>query len=742
MSLRETTKGSTDAQLAAARRQIVELKDRERKNARVTEVLTRLAALANHGPNAIVEIEPDGRIAYQNNAARERFPSLATLGSKHPLLDGVTDLAETMILNGDRSRTRVVRFDSKTFSQVIVADSGKRQIAVYSDDITEENNALNALEEASWEAEVLAAENALLAEIGRIITSSLDIDDVYEGFAQQVRRLIPFDRIAISIVDLESEIFVNEYVLGVFAEGRERGIRVELEGTMVGHAIERGEAVILQGDIEALSRRFPQMVRSGLNSVVAAPILFQNEVLGVLHLRSRQPEAYTEHHADLVTKVAAQIAPAIANSQLYFQHTLAEAEAKRLARLNAAVAEIGRIITSSLDIQDVYAGFAEQTRLLIPFDRIAIGLVKWETSEFTTAYVIGTEVPHREVRDVTRLVGTFTERVVNQDHAIVFHPVSLEDTERTYPGLAPVYLMGLRSFLSVPLFYKDEVVGVLHFRSYESDAYSDDHVETAEMIGAQIAGAIVNSQLHAETVAADRALQRQTEELERSNADLEQFAYVASHDLQEPLRVIAGYVHLLEERYADRLDEDAMEFIGFAVDATHRMRGLIDGLLDYSRVDSLGSPFQVVDCNRALADAIADLEVSIRDSEAEVTFSPLPTVLGDRVQIAHLLENLIANAIKFRKDDETPRIRVTSSRGKDDWQISVADNGIGIRSRYQDRIFGMFKRAHKRSKYPGTGIGLALCSKIVDRHGGRIWVESEVGEGSTFRFTIPASEEA
>ena len=599
-----------------------------------------------------------------------------------------------------------------------------------------------ALEEASRAAELLAAENGLLAEIGRIITSSLDISEVYEGFTHEVRRLIPFDRIAISVVDLESSTFVNEYVLGVFAEGREEGSRVGLAGTMVGHVIERGEAMILQGDVDELFRRFPRMVRSGLNSVLASPILFKNEVLGVLHLRSLDDNAYSYHHVDLIEKVAAQIAPAIANSQLYAQHMAAEAEANRLARQNAAIAEIGRIISSSLDIQEVYAGFAEQTRNLIPFDRIAINLILSETDDFMPAYVFGKAVPGRGVSEVSSLAGTLSGEVRQQRRAIVYHSITRDETLKQYHGLSREYGIGLRSFLSVPLVYGDAVIGVLNFRSLKMNAYTEHDAEVAQLIAAQVAGAIANSRLHAETVERDIILQQQAEELVRSNADLEQFAYVASHDLQEPLRVIAGYVHLLEERYADELDQDARDFIGFAVDATHRMRTLINDLLEYSRVESHGNPFEAVDCNSALTEAMADLEVSITESEATVTSDPLPEVFGDPVQIAHVLENLIANAIKFRKEDAHPVIHVSSCRNGEGWQISVEDNGIGIRPRYHDRIFGMFKRAHKRSKYPGTGIGLALCSKMVERHGGRMWVESQVGQGSTFHFTIPTGEEA
>ena len=607
---------------------------------------------------------------------------------------------------------------------------------------TIDTSARIALEEASKAAELLAAENGLLAEIGRIITSSLDINEVYEGFAQQVRRLIPFDRVAISIVDLESNTFVNEYVLGVFAEGREEGDRVGLAGTMVGHAIEYGGAVILQGDMYELERRFPRMVRSGLQSVLASPIPFKNEVLGVLHVRSLNENAYSDHHADLIEKVAAQIAPAIANSQLYAQHMAAEAEANRLARQNAAIAEIGRIISSSLDIEEVYAGFAEQTRSLIPFDRISINLILSQADDFMPAYVFGTAVPGRGVGDVCPLRGTLSEEALRQRRAIMHHSTTKYETLNRFHGLSRQYEIGLRSFLSVPLIYGDAVIGILNFRSLKMNAYTDHDAEVAELIGAQVAGAIANSRLHAETVKRDIILQQQAEELVRSNADLEQFAYAASHDLQEPLRVIAGYVHLLEERYADQLDQDARDFIGFTVDATHRMRTLINDLLEYSRVESHGNPFETVDCNSALSDAMADLEVSISESEATITSDALPDVYGDPVQIAHILENLIANAIKFRKEDELPVVHVSSRRDGEAWQLSVRDNGIGIRPRYHDRIFGMFKRAHKRSKYPGTGIGLALCSKMVERHGGRMWVESQVGRGSTFHFTIPSGEEA
>ncbi len=728
-------------ELAMARQRVAELEAVERTHRRITGVLARLAALADHDPTAVVEIEFDGVVTYRNHAARDMFPRVDALGFDHPILKGVSKIAKKMRRNRQESFTREIRVGNESYSQKVVLTSEYPQISVYTDDVTDQQEALNALEVASTEAELLARENELVAEIGRIITSSLEIDDVYEGFAQQVRQLLPFDRIAISIMDFETDSFLNEYVLGVFAAGRERGSRVPIEGTMVSEAVKRRDGVILQGDLTELSRSYPQMVRSGLKSVLAAPILFKNEVLGVLHLRSLEANKYVDHHRDLVRKVADQIAPAIANSQLYAQHMAAEAEAKRLARQNAVIAKIGRVISSSLDIEDVYALFADEALQLIPFDRISINLIRAEEGEFTTSYVAGATVQGREVGDTNRISGTLTEAVTRRRRAKVFNPGSAEEMLALYPGLSPEHDSGLRSFLSVPLMYNDRVIGALNFRSFDWRAYSSHDVEVAELIAAQVAGAIANSLLHAETVEADKLLQRQAEELARSNADLEQFAYIASHDLQEPLRVIAGYINLIEERYGDNLGSEAREFLGIATDASHRMRTLISGLLDYSRLESQGSRFGSVDCNASLANALADLEVSIRETRADVSSETLPRIYGDAVQISQLMENLIANAIKFRQDDAAPKIRVSCQRKDDMWRISVSDNGVGIRSRYQDRIFGMFKRAHKRSKYTGTGIGLAICSKIVERHGGTIWVESEVGEGSTFHFTLPISEE-
>jgi PAS domain S-box-containing protein len=239
----------------------------------------------------------------------------------------------------------------------------------------------------------------------------------------------------------------------------------------------------------------------------------------------------------------------------------------------------------------------------------------------------------------------------------------------------------------------------------------------------------------------EASLWRRTEELQRSNEELEQFAYVASHDLQEPLRMVSSFVKLLQRDYKGRLDENADEYIFFAVDGVNRMYALINDLLDYSRVKTGGKEFLQTDMNQVLEEALSNLKLAIDNTKARISAEPLPTLEVDRGQMVELLQNLIGNAIKYRKPDEQPIIDIKAQRKTGDWIISVQDNGIGIAPQYHERIFGLFQRLHVWGEYEGTGIGLAIAKRIVERHGGHIWVESEPGIGSSFSFSIPVEKE-
>ena len=238
----------------------------------------------------------------------------------------------------------------------------------------------------------------------------------------------------------------------------------------------------------------------------------------------------------------------------------------------------------------------------------------------------------------------------------------------------------------------------------------------------------------------EKELKSMIEELKRSNDELQQFAYITSHDLQEPLRTISSFTQLIERRYKGQMDSNADEFIEYIVDATKRMQELIKDLLEYSRVTTQGKEFKLVNTEEILQKTISNLHAAIEENNAEISYEKLPEVMADSRQIGQLFQNLISNAIKFRKKDKKPKISVSASENESEYIFSVSDNGIGIEKEYFDRIFTIFQRLHTREEYQGTGIGLSISKKIVERHGGRIWVESEPDNGSTFYFALPVKQ--
>jgi len=233
----------------------------------------------------------------------------------------------------------------------------------------------------------------------------------------------------------------------------------------------------------------------------------------------------------------------------------------------------------------------------------------------------------------------------------------------------------------------------------------------------------------------EERLQQITAEMQRSNTELEQFAYVISHDLQEPLRMVSSYTQLLAKRYSNKLDADADEFISYAVNGAKRMQTLLHDLLEYSRVGTRGKPFSPVNCEHVVEQAMANLKIAIKECSASVSYDTLPTVIGDEGQLVRLFQNLIGNALKFRQD-EAPQVQITAQRRNNIVTFSIKDNGIGIDPQHSQSIFEIFRRLHTREEYPGTGMGLAICKKIVERHGGHISVQSQPGQGSTFYFSV------
>ena len=508
----------------------------------------RLASFPMYNPNPVVETDLDGVVTYMNPAAEEMIDPSVPRGPTHPLVTNMGPLRARLLNEAAGVLTRELTVLESTFEQKFLYIPEDLVIRVYSTDVTRLKATQAAMRSASEDARMLAMENELLGEIGRIISSSLDINDVYAGFSDQLRALIPFDRLSISLVNLDDNTFTNQYVIGDVIPGRNPGEVISLEGTITNEAVRSRRSMLIQGDPDELETRYPNLIR--YPSVLLAPLIYRGELFGVLNARSLEPNAYEHKDAEMLSRVAAQITPTIANSLLY-----------------------------------------------------------------------------------TDIVRT-------------------------------------------------------------------------------------------------------QEDLARSNSDLEQFAYAASHDLQEPLRTITAYIGLVTERYAGVLDDTAMEFMGFAFDGALRMERLINDLLEYSRVGIEARELAPVNCSHVFDSVLKSLNEAIQTKSASVECSPLPIVNGDEAQLSRLFQNLVGNALKF-SGDEYPKVQIWAELHGDDWVFSVKDNGIGIAPEYQERVFGMFARLHSRSKYSGTGIGLALCSKIAQRHGGRIWVESEVGRGSTFRFNIP-----
>lgn len=684
----------------------------------------------------------------------------------------------------------------------------------------------------------MASEYAIFAEIGRVISSSPNIEEIYEGFAAQVRHLIPFERLVINSVDAELGTIATLYQSGMKVPEWEPGRVRPLSGSPTEWVVENRRGLLLNSESEAATlERFPNQdpgIAGHLLWLVAVPLISHNDVIGTLHFRSDHPGEYSQNSLALAERVAAQIAGPVANSLLYAKLEASAREEHRLAEENALFAEIGKVISSSLDINDVYADFADRVKQLISFDRISVSLLDESKETLTNAYVLGKESPGREVGARFSVRGAPAEAAIRSGRTSLAQG-SIEDLRARFPSIA----FNMRSTLQAPLIYKNEIIGLLNVRSVEYNAYTHRDIDLVTQVAMQIAPAVASAQLYAEQrrlatfpmhnpnpvietdlsgnvtycnpiarqrfpslpdmgaqhpilaelgdIIADLSgggaafhsreidvgeetyqqriahvpsigqmriysnditprkraqekLAQQAEDLARSNAELQEFAYVASHDLQEPLRVVSGFAQLLSDRYANELDDTAQEFIGYVVDGAERMKILINDLLEYSRVGTQGRPLEPVESSSVLEQAVSNLRVAIGESGTSVTHGRLPRVMGDFNQLSQLFQNLISNAIKFRGDD-SPQIHISGMRVGESWEMSVRDNGIGIEPQHADRIFGMFKRLHGRGEYPGTGIGLAICSKIVERHTGKIWVESELGKGATFIFTLPDAED-
>lgn len=426
------------------------------------------------------------------------------------------------------------------------------------------------------------------------------------------------------------------------------------------------------------------------------------------------------------------------------EHTAAEA-IRNLEKQNQrldSLYRVGQIVNSTLDVEVILDHLTDEAMRVTQASHGQVLLVNKPKGVFERHALRGFS---EEEADRALTIPLPLDQGINGRAFLTYETVLVDDVKRE-PNYYPL-IATTRTELAVPIIHNGEVLGNLDVQSPVIGAFHDLDIDYLRALAEQVAIALSNARLYerarqeiAERRRIERELNHLMDVLARSNEELEQFAYVASHDLQEPLRMVTSFLQLLKSRYGGKLDSDADEFIDFAVDGATRMKTLINDLLIYSRVGTASKPYLPISGDVVLDRAVANLRVVIEESGAAVTHDPLPTILADDTQIVQLFQNLIGNALKFRSN-ETPRIHVGVDARESEWVFSFKDNGIGIEPEYKERIFIIFQRLHLSTDYPGTGIGLAVCKKIVERHGGKIWVESELGQGATFHFTLPMIKE-
>uniref|UniRef100_A0A832H2H2 histidine kinase n=1 Tax=Oscillatoriales cyanobacterium SpSt-402 TaxID=2282168 RepID=A0A832H2H2_9CYAN len=408
----------------------------------------------------------------------------------------------------------------------------------------------------------------------------------------------------------------------------------------------------------------------------------------------------------------------------------AQEDLQRQNQRSQLFAEVTLKIRQSLQIDEILQTTVNEVQRILQADRVLIYRLWSDGTGSGVAEAVQPGLP--QVMGYTFPEEVFPEEVKRQYHQGRMRKLEdvAQDNRISSCLVEFLHQFRVRAKLVVPLLSQKELWGLLIAHQCSSPRqWTAFETELLQQLADQIGIALTQAQLLEQ-----ETLQRN--ELARSNAELQQFAYIASHDLQEPLRMVTSYLQLLERRYKNKLDADANEFIQYAVDGAVRMRTLINDLLTYSRIGTRGRPFELASSHEAIAHAIANLKVAIEESGATVTYEDLPNLQADPIQLIQLFQNLISNAIKFHRE-LPPQVWIKAIHQDDAWLFSVQDNGIGIDSQYAERIFVIFQRLNNRIDYPGTGIGLAVCKKIVERHGGRIWVQSELGEGATFYFTIP-----
>ena len=549
---------------------------------------------------------------------------------------------------------------------------------------------------AEEEQRRLGEEKEIVAEIGQIISSTLNIEEVYEKFAREMKKLVDFDRASINLIDQEAGTRTLKYLYGPAREDDPVGSVQSLQDTPSQKVLDTGQT--LRRKDAADDVRYPSDLKHaqiGMRAAITVPLNSTGRIIGTMVLRSKQVGAFGPSEQVILERLANQIAPAVANAQLYERTKQIQEEVHRLslavATMNDGLLIVdmeGRIFFSNPSAEQMY-GFEPG---------------EMKGTEIWSLRSDGNDITGRQLFETVKAGETWTGEIIARRKNGEEFPIRLSSALVVDEGGQPVGAMSLNTDIT-------------------------------------------------ERKQAEEQLRAFAADLERSNRELQEFAYVASHDLQEPLRKVEAFGDRLKTKYGEILTGQGQDYLERMLHASGRMRSLITDLLSFSRVTTTTQSFVPIDLVGIVGEVVSDLEVTIEQAGGRVEVGDLPTIEGDPAQMRQLLQNLIGNGLKFRRPEEPPVVKIHSqfqngstqnggSYCPDDQscQIVVEDNGIGFDEKYVDRIFTVFQRLHGRDQYEGTGVGLAVCRKIADRHGGTITAKSVPGQGAKFIVTLPVKQ--
>lgn len=602
-------------------------------------------------------------------------------------------------------------------------------------DITGIRRAEQALRESEQALRRYAERLNVLHEIDQAILAARSAEEIGTAALGRMQQLVPCQWASLTTFDYETEEVV---VLAIRVDGEtlvQRGTRFPLQEVQIPYRLRQGTTHVID-DLSTLPTLPPMLAAlraARVRSFMAVPLRPQGELIGTLNLAAQDPSAFHAEDIDIACEVADQLAVAIKGAQLHE----AQQHARRIAdTLHAA----NESLTRTLDLNSVLEMLLDHLSQLVPYDSANVMLLTADARlaiHTTRGYERWTD-PAKIRTTSFDLSATPTLQTVLATRKSLLIPDTAE-----YPGWQ--YDIGaehVRNWLGVPLLSSDQVIGIYSVDKAQVGFFTEEHVRLAEALAAQAAMAIQNARLHAQVqhYAADLELRvaRRTAQLEAANKELEAFSYSVSHDLRAPLRAVSGFAEIIARRHRASLDDQGQHYVDNIVEASARMSQLIDDLLAYSRLGRTSVRRQSVSLHDLLARITKDLAARAAESDADID---LPgdrlVVRGDPTLLNQIFANLLGNALTYHRPGSPPRVAISWRDESDHVVVCVSDNGIGIPPEYHNKIFNVFQRLHSEDDYPGTGIGLAIVKKAAELLGGRVWVESVVGEGSTFFVQLP-----